>query len=257
LYYPDHRTTEPVVYIVGEAVAITPSDPVFGEPVLTPKKYAGITLFSSELYEDSEVDLTSLLAERYARQFAKAEQTEFINGSTSGSEGLRKVSGVTTVGMTAGNTTGSAVSFDNMADLLASVEAIDLLDAQNGKFYMHSGFYNILRKSKAALSSEYYMPVAPTQEDPAKAWGREIVVLNEMPAPSAVSASTKFILFGDLKKHAFIGDRRGITTKVLEEGTVGGVSLAETDQMGLRMTKRTAFVTALQNGLAWLVSSPS
>lgn len=249
--------TDPTVAIVGEASVISDSTPVFGEPVLTAKKYGGIVVMSSEVDEDAEVNLRSLMAERFGRQMAKAEQVEFISGATSGSQGLRVVSGVSTVTMGAGNTTGLNLSWDDLRDLITKIEEIDIMESMDGKFYMSPTFWNAVVQSKASGDGNYFnmFNSVPTRDNPLQAWGREVVLLNEM--PTTASASTKFALYSDLKRHAFIGDRRGIRADILREGTVNSISLAETDQIGLRVTKRTAFTTALQNGLAWLVTSAS
>lgn len=246
-------TGEPTVYLPGENAQITGSALTFGEPVLTPKKYAAIVDWSSEVLEDAELQLVNLIAERIARAISKKEQIEFISGATSGSEGLLAVSGVTSRSLASG-VGFSGVTWDDLANIIADISEIDEVDAENGKFYMSHSIYNVLRKLKASTGGQYFLPDAPKLNNPPMAWGHEIVICNQMPKLSETAQATKFILFGDLSKHAFIGDRRGITLKVLTEATVGSVNLGEKDAEALRVTKRTAFVTALQNGLGVIAS---
>lgn len=246
-------TGEPTVYIVGEASQITASDLTFGEPVLTAKKYGAIVDWSSELEEDSEAPLLALVQERIALGLAQKEEDEFVNGVTSGSEGLLVVSGVTGITLNSGSTF-SNLTWDDLADMQASLYAISKNEAQTGKFYMSMTAYNILRQTKAVGDGNYFqMPSAPSAETPAYAWGRQIVVCQSFPTTTATG--TKFVAFGDLKKHSFIGDRRGITVTLGTEGTVGSNNLFEKDMVALRVTKRTAYTCALPSGIVTLATN--
>ena len=246
--------TEPTVYIVGENTVITPSDPVFGEPVLTAKKYAGITSWTSELEEDSEVvGLVELLAERFGRQIAKKEQQEFISGTTAGSEGFLVVSGVTVEAMAAGDTTYDKITWDHLANMIALLEEVDMNDAAEATFVMSPSVFNVLRKRKASGSGEYFVLPAPQNGVVAQAWGRPVVLVNEMPKTSDSNQNNKkFVALANWRLHSFIGDRRGITVSVSDSGVVGTSSAFERDIRLLRVTKRTAYVTALQNGIVCL-----
>lgn len=244
--------TDPTVYIVDELGTITGSSLVFAEPVLTAKKYAGFIDWSTEVMEDSELPLVNLIAERLGIAIASKEQSEFISGVTSGSEGLLAVTGVTALALNSG-TAFTNVTWDDLADMQAELAGVSIADSQNAKYYMHSATYNVLRQQKASTSGNYFLPVAPTDKMPAQAWGHEIVICNSM--PSATATGTKFVVFADLKKHAFIGDRRGITMKMLDQGVVGSVNLSTQDAEALRVTKRTAFVTALQTGIVTLATN--
>jgi len=245
---------EPTVYKVGELAQITGTALVFAEPVLTAEKYAGIIDWSSEVVEDSELDLVNLVAERIARAIAKKEQESFISSAVSGSEGLLTVSGVTAKTIASG-TGFSNITWDDLATMMTALDEIDLEDGANAKFYMSSSVYNVLRVLKASTSGEYFLPVSPSMDNPAMAWGKEIVLCNQMPKVSATASGTKFVVYTDLKRHGFVGDRRGLAVKLLEEGTVGSVNLAEDDAQALRITKRTAWTTALQTGIVTLATN--
>lgn len=242
--------TDPTVYIVNENSTITASDPVFGEPVLTAKKYAGVTSWTTELEEDNEVEnMVGLLAERFAMKIAEKEQQEFISGTTSGSEGFLTVSGVTNVIMPVTKTAFSDITWDNLADMLVKLEELNTNEAQNAVFFMHPTVFNYLRKAKST-TNEYIVLPAPQNGVVGQAWGRPIVLVKEMPSTSA--PSTKFVALSYWRNHAFIGDRRGITVRVSDQGVVGTISAIEKDVKLLQITKRTAFTTALQNGIVTL-----
>lgn len=247
---------EPTAYIVGEGVGITGSAMTFAEPILTAKKYAAIVDWTSEVEEDAELNLIDLVAERIGRQIAKTEQTEFLTGATAGSEGMLVVTGVTNVNLrkdaTFTGTTFSDITWDDLANMHAALQAIDLVDAEDSVYMMSPTVFNVLRKAKASTSGEYFVLPAPQDGVVAKAWGHDVVLNNQMPQVSATATGTKFVLLSNFKKHAFIGDRRGITVKISTEGYVGGQSLFERDNAALRVTKRTAFVTSLNNGIVAL-----
>ena len=245
-------TTDPTVYIVDELGTISGSSIVLAEPVLTAKKYAGFIDWSSEVIEDSELPLINLIAERLGIAIASKEQTEFIQGVTSGSEGLLQASGVTATALVTG-TTFANITWDDLADMQSSLQSISISDNQNAKYFMHSSIYNTLRQQKASTSGNYILPVSPTSNMPAQAWGKEIVICNSM--PSTTATGTKFVAYTDLKKHGFIGDRRGVTMKMLDQGVVGSVNLATADAQALRVTKRSAFVTALATGIVTLATN--
>jgi HK97 family phage major capsid protein len=245
---------EPTAYIVGETNTISSSDMTFEEPVLTAKKYAAINEWSTEFGEDNEVDnILNLMAERIGRAIAKKEQDQFINGTTDGSEGLLQVTGVTTTTLDSG-TGFTNVDWDDLSDMVAELQEVDLMDVENARFYMSPSVYNELRQLKTS-DNQYYLPAAPNQDNRPAAWGYEIVLVNEMPKVTASASATKFIVFSDLSRHGFVGDRRGITSKVAEEGTVGSNNLFEQDMKALRVTKRTAFTTALEDGIVTLATN--
>ena len=241
----------------GEANAGTHSQPTFAEPVLTAVKRIGFTIWSNELYEDAEADLVDILARKFAEALAKDEQNDAINSTMPGSEGLLKVPGVTAVTL-APSTTFSSLSWDDISNALSQLESISVNDARGASIIMHPTVYHVLRTKKADNgtygSLEYYLPMAPTDQDTPKAWGHDIVLCNQMPAITDSAASTKFVVVTNLKNHLFFGDRSGIKVKIMEEGTFNSVNLGETDQQAIRVTKRSGHVTALQNGIVTIAT---
>lgn len=238
---------EPTVEIKEELAAIeTGSQPTFGEPVLTALNYMGYSTMSTEVLEDAETDLNSLLGERFARQIAKVEEQQFVTATASGREGLREVTGVTVV--TASST--SEPDWDDLANLQAAIYDVAEEDADEGAFYMSMQTYNSLRTLKATGDGNYFLPAVPSVQNPPSAWGKPIIICNRF---TTATAGEKSVMFTNLRRHAYVGDRRGIRVKLFDSGEMGGVNLNETDAFGLRVTKRTAFTTALQSGIGWVV----
>lgn len=246
-------TGKVTVHKAAELTEVTASTPTFGEPVLTAEKYMGATVMSEELLEDSETEVISLLARMFGEKLAQAEQDSFIDSSVSGSEGLLTVSGTTGTTIITGATF-SSLTFDDLAKLQKLIFAYSKSESQRMQFIMGMTAYNALRTSKASTSGNYfYMPPVPAIDAPATAWGRPIIVISEMPETTATG--TKFAIGTSLADHFFIGDRRGITMKVQDQGTVDSVNLNTSDARALVVTKRTAQVVALASGVATLATN--
>lgn len=251
-------STDPTTYKVGELAEADSSEPVFAEPVLTAVKYMTIVPWSSEIEEDNELNgLDGLLADRIARSQALKFEQEILNSSTAGSEGLRVVSGVSTVNMATGDDTYAEVKIDYLFDAITKLGEIDEADLQQAKFYMSRSVYSALRKQKSTLSGEYHLP--PTGTD-AEIGGVQIVLNNRFPKVSDSSQpSSKFILLANLKLHGHVGERSGIRVEVFNSGTVkvgaNSLNLITQDAKAMRVVRRRAFTTALQNGLVWIVTA--
>ena len=242
--------TKPVVYKTGELVTITASDAVVGEPEISIVKYAGISPFSQELFEDSELNIVDLLARNFAERIAQKEQSDYVNGTSP--DGLLQVAGTTNVDLISG-TTFSNIAWDDLAAMQVALFAISKAEAVRGKFYMSMNAYNTLRTLKASTSGEYFLPVVPSEQMPARAWGLEIVVLQEYPTTTATE--TKFVTFTDLRNHLVIADRVGLRVSVDKTGTVGSTNLLTQDAQALKVVKRTGFTTVLENGIVNLLTN--
>ncbi|HOU26521.1 MAG TPA: phage major capsid protein [Paludibacteraceae bacterium] len=249
-------TGNPTVHIVGELTTITGSQNTFAEPVLTAKKYACITDWSNEVFEDSEVSLIQQIQETIAEEMAQAEENEFINGTTSGSEGLMVVSGVTGNSLISG-TTFANITFDDLSAMIVSLENVSNVSNRSAAFYMSPYVYGQLRIKKGT-DNHYILPPVPSSDMPASAFGKPIYTCLSM--PSSTATGTKFVFYTDLRKTAVIGDRRGMTVKVFDSGSVtesDGTTrnLITQDAEALRVTKRTAFCTRLQTGIVTLATN--
>ena len=241
--------TDVSVTIEGETDAIAESDAAFGEPVLTARKYAAISAFSAEVYEDAEVDLLNYLAGRYAQALAKSEEDQFVNGTVSGSEGLLQVAGTSAVDMAVASVF-TDITWDNLADMIKEANEYSVLEGDNGVFAMSPSVWNAVLQTKPTNAT--YYGNGPVTAASRMAWGKRVILSNSF--PSTTAASTKFAVYGDLSKHLMIGDRAGLRVKILEEGTVGSNNLGEQDMQALRIVKRTANTVVLPSGLVTLAT---
>jgi len=249
--------TNPTVRQPGELGVITGSQPVFAEPVLTAIKYIGTSGWSTEVAEDEENNLIRAVQEAYAEEFAQAEEVNFVESAVSGSQGLLTVSGVTSTDLISGSTFAS-ITWDDLAAMQSKMaQDVSNVSAQKGTFYMSPYVYNILRTQKTT-DNAYILPPVPTLDAPAMAWGHPIKLVQSF--PSSTATGTKFVVFTELKKTGYIGDRTGMTVKIFDTGTYidsdgSEVNLLSQDAEAIRIRKRTAWCTRLQTGIVTLATN--
>lgn len=247
-------TSRVQVFVEGELATATYSEPTFGEPVLTARRYTGLTSMSEELLADSEIALIDNLQRQFAQEMGLTEENQFVNGTFSGGEGLLEVAGTTPVPLAGTATTFSALTWDDLAAMEVALFNVSELESRTAKFYMSMDVYNILRTKKSTGDGNYFnLPTVPSDADPARAWGHQIEVTNRFPRTTATG--TKFVVFSDLRNHAFIGDRAGLRIDSFNSGTVNSTNLITQYARALRAVKRTAFTTALESGIVTLATN--
>lgn len=241
--------TDVTVYWVDEGAAIKSTQVVLGQDTLELKKLGAIVTLTSELLQDSEIDLFSFIGDRVAEKFAAAEDAAFFVG-----DGTSTYGGFTgLVGISGTNTVTLAV-----ASTFSSVTADDLLDMQDatpaagnarGKYYMNRSIRSVVRKLKD--DNGQYIYSAPNGTDPAMIWDRPIVEVEVMPAKSATAASKVFALYGDLKRACIFGYKGAIAAKRFDAGVVRNVAdnadinLITTDREAMRWTERVGYICIL------------
>lgn len=112
----------------GEGTALGENDAQFGQVTLNAWKYGQLVQVSSELLEDSGVDLLGFVAEDAARGIARATDADYVTGS-----GTSKPKGIITtqpVGATAQTGSTGVPSMANLIDLVYSVNPVARRGAQ-------------------------------------------------------------------------------------------------------------------------------
>ncbi|MFI0191395.1 phage major capsid protein [Streptomyces sp. NPDC017082] len=83
---------------VAEGAEITPSDAVFDEIVVTPAKFAGLSIISREMAEDSDPSAGDQIGRSIARQIANSVDNALMNALPAPNpSGLASLSGISTV----------------------------------------------------------------------------------------------------------------------------------------------------------------
>lgn len=249
-YKANELVADVTTYWVDEGAEITTSDVQLGQKTLSLKKLATIVTMTTELLQDQEIDLFSLIAERVAEGFAQKEDEAFFNGDGTSSygsfTGLLNSSNVNEVTMDSGD--GSFADID--ADYLINmVDQTPQGAHANGKFYMHRSIMSYIRKLKD--NDGQYIYQRPSQGGPATIWGYPLVLVEAMPSSDDDAVDTSFVLFGDLKKGCLFGYKGNIRAKRFSAGLVrnsadnGNLNLITEDREAMRWIERVGYVEAI------------
>lgn len=221
------------LFETGEGVAKTQTKPTFGQETATMRKFAGIAIATDEFIDDEAAGFWQDVQQGFARARAKtADILVFTEDATA--KGILNTPGVQA------ETVGSAITSITWDDLLDS-EARVLPDGRNNaKFVFHRSVWNVLRKAKGTANDHYYW--LPTMGS-ATPWGTPVVESELFREATAGLNNQPYGLYGDLSKLQ-LWVNGGLALKVLTEGTVGDINLAEQDMTGLRaVTRMTSLAT--------------
>lgn len=230
-------------YFVGETDAITESEKSWNNVELVAKKLAVLTRMSTDLSEDSIINLADDLAMEMAYAFAVKEDQCLFDGDGSstygGMVGLRTL-------MIDGDHDGSyveaAAAGDNWSEIddsdLDSVEAAvpEYADAGSAWFCSKKAkvaTFKRLIKAAGGASARELAEGTFTQYS-----GYPIVTTPAMPSDDSSAALNAkiMIIFGNLRMSTTFASRRGITIKVTDQRYI------EYDQIGLQATERFTIV---------------
>jgi HK97 family phage major capsid protein len=191
----------------GEGTAISESDPQFNSFItLNAYKYSFLTQLTTELIEDSGVDILGFLAEQTGNALGYAVGSALTVGS-----GTNQPKGIVTASAV-GGTAGTATAFtaDNLIDLMYSLDGA----ARNlpGCGWMMNGkSIGQVRKLKDTAGNYVFQP-ALSMESPDMLLGKPIY---ENPSMVDVATGTKSVVFGHLPSYYV--------------RTVGGIKLERSD----------------------------
>jgi len=231
----------------GEATTITESKAGFTIQTLSVKKMAVLGGASSELLEDSNLDVANLIATLAAEAIAKEEDRVGLLGDTGAGDaymGVLNVAGTSSHTLAAGNTTFDSVSADDLLDLIR----VAPYQAQDGAaFWMHRSILDVFRKLKT--TSGEYIYNQPVNGAPGTLWGYPVRLHELMPSiVTAAQAGVPFAFFGNMRKMYFC-DRRRLTAAVSAHH-----GFAE-DIMWYRWTERIGFHFPLPTLFSKLVTA--
>jgi len=248
------------VYYPEENTLITASAMAFDKIQLIAKKYAQLTLWSSELNEDSVISFTDLLVEEMAYQFAKAEDFNgaqgdgtstyagvvgFLQALVSGKNGITPTASIVTPAASNGTTTVAALAAATAANGGGLVTWNKLLGTLpvyaegRAKFLMHKTvFWQGIAPIIEAAGGNIAMYLS--SGIPLKFLGYDVEMMQAMPnaanisGASATPALKAVAVLGDVQSTVYMGDRR--TPKVITSNE----RFMEYDQLGIQMSERVA-----------------
>jgi len=223
-------STRPKVTWTSENATKSTTTAAFDEATLTVYKMASIMYASDELVEDStEIDVVQFIVSLFAESIGQEEDRVIWQGSGSGQPtGIYTAFNSGTIG---GVDAAAAFTTDNLLDL---VNALPNKYHRGAKLFAHKNAINRIRKFKDSNNMPIFqMPGANLQMT---CLGFPLVEANELPE--------KCVVFGDLKKTYWLGDRKRMTVKVTQdtetalksEGSIKGMNCWET--LGLLVNPR-------------------
>ncbi len=255
----------------------------FGQAVLVAKKWQLAFVVGNDLLADASANLADWLLALGGEALANMiDQQGFVGGTTGypgpfvgilglpvGASGTGTVATQYTCGsgktkFSNDSTSTTPNGFDVLVDASAMIGNLEESILDGAAFYMHRTVWAALRVQKDTAGN-FVLPLAglnmvggttaalsmdPTG-GPIKAAGQILgfpVYTNRwmpaLPAGNAVSASTAFIIFGNLKAMAF-GDKGEMRVAQFESGAFGGKEIALADQRGIVYKHRHALTTVL------------
>jgi HK97 family phage major capsid protein len=230
------------VYSLGEASSITTSDMAWNRINLVAKKWGTLTRISSELNEDSIINLGDTLSGEIAYAFAEKEDRCIFNGDGTptdyqGIVGIRQrlkdINGVDEGGGLVLQTTNVFADI-TLADFHRLIGVLPQYgDTPNTKFVCHRTFWSQVMCRLA------YAVGGVTKGDVASAGDKTFLgypVEISQVYPSSDTTSVVYCTFGDHKKAATFGDRRGIQVAFSSE------RYFDTDEIAVRGLERFDFV---------------
>lgn len=202
--------------------AYTESNPTFGQITVDAYKLTDLVKVSTELLQDSMFDLESYIATEFARAFGVAEEQAFCVGTGTG-----QPTGIFTAnGGHVGVTAGTAITVDNLIDIIYALKAPY---RRNAKFLMKDSTISALRKLKDSNGAYLWQPSVQAGQ-PDRLLGYPIYTSPYVPD---VATSAYPIAFGDFSNY-WICDRLGRTVQRLNElystnGQVGFICTQRVD----------------------------
>ena len=218
---------------VGEGVEITASDVTVGNAELMAKKLASLSKYSTEIDEDSVVDVAEMITKSMAYRMAdKIDEAAFNGDGTStygGVLGLNSALHANAV-QTAATGNDSALTLD-LADFEAAVGKYPQYPGASPKWYVHSAVYwaSMARLMDAGGGNR----VQDLGSGPVMSFlGYPVEFTQVLPSTTGTLASTIVAYFGDLGLSSTYGVRRSVRTQVSVD------RYFENDLIGIKCTER-------------------
>lgn len=234
---------------VGEAAAASESTKGWDQVQLTAKDWMVLSRYTGQLDDDAVISIGDDLAGECAYAFAGAEDDAGFNGdgtsTYSGIQGVRtKLKNVNATianiaGLVVASGTGYATSWGSitLADFNKVVGILpEYADTPNVAWYCSRTFWGtVIQRLQTAAGGNRVADIqggARVKEF----LGYPVRISQKMPRTSATSQVA--CLFGDLGLAAKMGNRRDTSIEFSREASIGGQSLWERNEIGIRAIER-------------------
>lgn len=190
----------------AENTAFHEEDPTLGDVTLTPHKYTRLVRTSTELLEDSAIDVASLLSDIFAEDFVAAEDLTFINGTGAGQPtGLYRAA-VRTLAST-GTTTDALI-----ADLTRTIYSVPRRYRQGSVWFIPGSLIETIALMRDTTGKPIWIGGNIQDGEPARLLGYPVFETDEpldydLDGAGAGTALGNDIVFGN-PRYYYIGDRQ-------------------------------------------------
>lgn len=217
---------------VNEGAAHTESNPTFGQIEQVAKVLGAVIKCSDELIRDSAINLTAFLSELVADAMAAEIERVALVGSTAAGDPFNGI--MNTSGVGAPVMTGAKVSFDDIAELVFSLNDNY---AEDAVMVMSRSALKELIKIKDNTGNYIWQP--PVGEVPATIWNTPYIISSQIPHTLGTSLDKTALFYGKFSKHLLISPRQEFEVKISQDASDWGTELQSAfmqDQTWLRFT---------------------
>lgn len=240
-------TNEVSFTATDEATAVNAQKLTYGAATVALKKYIATLVMTSEIVEDSAINIFQDAANEIARARAKLFDQLVFTDST---YGLLSASASDTYKT---QTVGAALSNFDADDAMDATYKVVATARKNGRFFMHPTVWNELRQLKTgdgSNSAANYLFGGPGDGVTPKIDGYPVELVDVLPDSGDITANEAFAVFGDLSRIK-LHVKRLLETKMFDAGVVadaGGtdINLITQDSFALRATLRCVPQTRFQ-----------
>jgi HK97 family phage major capsid protein len=219
----------------NEATATNAQKLTYASATVALEKYVATLVMTSEIVEDSAINLFQDATNEIARARAKLFDQLVFTDATHGllSAGVGDAYKTLSVG--------SAITDFSFDDAMNATYKVVSSVRRSGRFYMHPTVWNQLRQTKTGVSGDYFYGGAGEAPVP-MIDGYMVELVDTMPAVGDITANEAFAVFGDLSR-VKLHVKRLLETKVFDSGVVkdaGGtdINLITQDSWAMRATLR-------------------
>jgi HK97 family phage major capsid protein len=228
-------------YFVADGGAGTESNKGWDEVRLVAKELMVLSRYTANLQADAVMSIGDDLASEIAYAFSQKEDDCGLNGD--GSAAYGGITGIRNkiAGATASLITGTGNSWDSLT-LANFNRVVGLLpqyaDSASASWVCHKSFYaGVMQKLELAAGGVTSFEIQQGDRRPRPMFlGYPVDFAQIMPGQSAASQIP--VLLGDYTKAATFGDRQSDEIAFSEHASIGGESLFERKQIGIRGTQR-------------------
>ena len=217
---------------VAQNAAAAAADPTFGtRAVNTFKAGSKVVAVPIELLQDSQIDIAGFVLNRLGQRIGRISNTGYTTGSGTGQPfGFVSVASTGKTGTTGQTLT---VIYDDLVDLVDSLDVAYLQGPNEPKFMMSQTMRRVVRKIKDTSGRPIWTPSydsGMTAGTPDRLLGYPVAINNDMAVPAA---NAKSLAFGDFKKY-LIRDAMQVTlyrfddSAYAKNGQVGFLAWART-----------------------------